>query len=138
LSEPAQAWIGRSPAISIFFKTRDRAIVDHFTVFVAPGRVDNLPDRNLAHVARDDAIDQARRVFTPNPVLKQGRDVDQRCRITNRAVLVLMMRLIRTDGVVTGPLAIIQTLAQLKCSFVERGSDRHVLPQKAVCQGERL
>jgi hypothetical protein len=35
------------------------------------------------------------------------------------------MRFIGTNGVIAGPLAIVQTLAKLKGSFVKRGSDGH-------------
>src|SRR5688572_133855 len=38
---------------------------------------------------------------------------------------MFVMRFVRTDGVVTGPLAIVETLAELKRSFVKCGSDRH-------------
>src|SRR6185295_14135271 len=73
------------------------------------------------------AVNQARRVFAGQPVFEQRRDVDQRRRVANRVVLMLVMRLVRTDGVIARPLAIVQTLAELKRSFVEGGADGHAL-----------
>ena len=127
LSEPAQAGIGGSPAINIFFQPRHRAIVDHFALLVAPRRVNNLAHRNLAHVARDDAVDQTGRISSGDSVFEERRDIDQRRGVANRVVLVLVMRLVRADRVVAGPLAIVQTLAKWKCSFVKCGSDWHAL-----------
>ena len=46
--------------------------------------------------------------------------------VADGVVLVFVMRLIRTDRVVARPLAIAQTFAQWKCSFVKSGSDRHL------------
>src|SRR6267378_6516559 len=45
LSEPTQAGICRSPAISVFFKTRHSAIIDHFALLVTPRRIDDLAHR---------------------------------------------------------------------------------------------
>jgi hypothetical protein len=96
-------------------------------MLVAPRRVDNLTYRNLAHVARDDTIYETRGIFSTNPVFKERGDIDQRSGIANSVVLVFMMRFVGTDGVITGPLAIVQTFAELKCSFVKGGSDWHGL-----------
>ena len=80
LREPAQARIGRGPAERVLRQPRHRAVVDHLAVLVAPGRVVDLPDRELGRVARDHAIDQPDRVAAADAVLEQRRDVDQRRR----------------------------------------------------------
>ena len=59
-------------------------------------------------------------------VLEERRDVDQRAGVADRVVLVLVMRLVRADGVVAGPVAIVEALAQLERARVEGGTDRHV------------
>ena len=100
LGEPAQARVGRGPAINVFIEPRHRAVVDHFAVLVAPGRVNHLADRNLAQVARDDAIDQTRRIFSRNSIFEQRRDIDERRGIANGVVLVFVMSFVRADRVV--------------------------------------
>jgi hypothetical protein len=69
-------------------------------VFVAPRRVDDLADRDFAHVARDHAIDQAGRILSRQPIFVQRRDIDQRRRISNRVVFVIVMRFIRADRLI--------------------------------------
>ena len=73
----------------------------------------------------DDAIDETRRIFSGEPVFEQRRDIDQRGRVTNRVVLVFVMRLVRADGVIARPLAIAKTFAEWQCPFVKCGSDGH-------------
>src|SRR5262249_15898684 len=74
--------------------------------------VDNLPDANFLQIARDDPIHETRGVSSGDPVFVERGNVDHRGGITNRVVLVLVMRFVCADGVVAGPLAIIQTFAQ--------------------------
>src|ERR1041384_2261194 len=126
LSEPTKTRIGGRPAIRVFFETRNRAVVDYFATFVAPGCIDYLAHRHLSHVASDDAIDEARRIFAGQPVFEQRRDVEQRSSIADRVVLMLVMRLVRTDRVVTRPLAIAETFAERACSFVKGSTYRHL------------
>src|SRR5688572_375636 len=109
----------------MLFESRHRTVVNHFSPLVAPWRVNNLAHRDLPHVACDHTIDEPRRVLAGEPVLEQRRNIDQRRGVANRVVLMFVMRFVRTDGVVTGPLAIAKTLAELKRSFVKCGSDRH-------------
>ena len=49
LRKPTETGIGGGPAIGIFFKPRNSAVVDYFPTFVAPGRVDHLAHRDFAH-----------------------------------------------------------------------------------------
>src|SRR5712691_704436 len=127
MRKPSQAGICRRPAISVLLQTRNSAIVDNFAMLVAPGGVDYLAHGNLAHVARDNAIDKPSGVLSSNPVFEEWRNINQRRRIANRVVLVFMMRLVGTHRVVARPLAVVLALAQLKCSFVKCSSDRHLV-----------
>ena len=104
---------------------RHRAIVDDLAVLVAPRRVVDLADAHLRGVARDDAIDEAHRVGAGDAVLVERRDVDQRAGVPDRVVFVLVMRLVGADGVVAGPVAVVEALAQLERARVESGTDGH-------------
>src|ERR1700752_3796662 len=64
LRKPAQTRIGCGPAIGILFETRNCAVVDHFTAFVAPRCIDHLAHRHFSHIASDDAVNESRSVFT--------------------------------------------------------------------------
>ena len=125
LPEPAQARIRRRPAERLLRQPRHRPVVDHLAVLVAPRRVEHLADGHLRHVARDQPIDQARRVRSGDHVLEERRDVDQRRGVADGVVLVLVVALVGADGVVARPLAIVQALAERKGAVVEGRSDRH-------------
>src|SRR6185369_567699 len=86
---------------------------------------DHLAHRHLSHVARDDAIDKPRRVFAGQSILVKRRDIDQCRSIADGVVLVLVMRLVRANCIVTRPLAIAETFAKRQCSFVKSGTNRH-------------
>ncbi len=125
LREPAQARVGRRPAINVFFQPRHRAVVDHFAVLVAPRRVNHLAHRNLSHVARDDAIDQSRCIFSRDSILEQRRDIDQRGGIANGVVLVVVMGLVRADRIVARPFAVVQAFAKPKRSLMKWSANGH-------------
>ena len=112
LPEPAQARIRGRPAERLLRQPRHRPVVDHLAVLVAPRRVVDLPDRHLRHVARDQPIHQPRRVGPRHHVLEERRHVDQRGGVADGVVFVLVMALVGADGVIPGPLAIVQALAQ--------------------------
>ncbi len=94
LCKPPQTRIGSGPAISILLETGNRAVVNHFPTLITPRRIDHLAHRHFAHITRDDAIDESRRVFPREPVFEQRRDIDQRRRIAYGVVLMFVMRLI--------------------------------------------
>src|SRR5262249_29145424 len=125
LSKPSEARIGGGPAISVLLEPRNSAIVDHFTALITPRRIDHLAHRHLPHIARDDTIDQPRRILASEPVLEQRRNINQRRSIANRVVLMFMVRLIGANRIVSRPLAIAKTLAERECPFVKRSSDWH-------------
>ncbi len=125
LPEPAQARIRRRPAERLLRQPRDRPVVNHLAVLVAPRRVEDLPDRHLRHVAGDDPIDEPRGVAPVDPVFVERRDVDERRRVADGVVLVLVMPLVRADGVVAGPLAVVEALAQRERALVDGGSYGH-------------
>ena len=123
LAEPAQAGVGGGPAIDVFFEARDRAVVDDLALFVAPAAINHLAHFDFVDVASDDAVHQAGRVFAGDQILVQRRDVDERGRVANGVVLVLVMNFVHADGVVAGPLAVVQAVAQGESSLVKCGSD---------------
>ena len=127
LPEPAQARIRRRPAERLLRQPRHRPVVDHLAVLVAPRRVEDLADRHLRHVAGDEPIDEPRGVAPVDQVLEERRDVDQRRGVADGVVLVLVMALVRADGVVAGPLAVVEALAERERALVDGGSDRHVV-----------
>src|SRR5215472_15317639 len=123
LAEPAQAGIGCGPAILILLEAGDGAVVDDHPLLVTPAAVDHLARLHLVDVARDHAVHQLGGVLARDDVLVQRRDIDQRRRIANRVVLMLVMHLVGAYRVVTGPLAIIQAVAQRKSTFVKCSTD---------------
>ena len=125
LLEPAQARVGRGPAVDVLRQPGDGPVVDDLAVLVAPRRVDDRADRDLAQVPRHDPVDEARRVLARDPVLEERRDVDQRRGVADRVVLVLVVGLVGGDRVVARPLAIVQALAERERPLVYGGSDRH-------------
>src|SRR5262249_48873977 len=69
-------------------------------------------------------------ILARDDVLVQRRDIDQRSRIANRVVLVLVMHLIGAYRVVSGPLAVVQAVAQRKSTLVKCGPDWQEISSK--------
>ena len=76
-------------------------------------------------VARDDAIDQRRRVAAGDDVFEERRDVDEPGGVADRVVLVLVQRLVRARRVVAGPLAVAEALDERQRPVVEWRADGH-------------
>src|ERR1700730_13722857 len=125
LMEPSHVRIGRCPPIEVFAQARDRAIVDHFSLLVAPAAVDHLADGHFADVARDHAVHKLCRVFSADSIFIEWRNINHRGGVPYRVVFVLVVRLIHAYRVVPRPFAVAQTLAQLKGLLVNSSSDRH-------------
>src|SRR5262249_27730781 len=119
LAKPAQAGIGRGPAIFVLFQASDCAVVNHLSLFIAPAAVDHLTRLHLINVARDHAVYQPGGVFARDQILIQRRNIDQRGSIADGVVLVLVMHLIGADCVIARPLAVVQALAQGKSAIVK-------------------
>ena len=129
LAEPAQAGIGGGPAIDVFFETRNGAVVDDLALFIAPAAINDLAHFDFVDIARDNAVHEACRVLAGDQILVKRRDVDERGRVANGVVLVLMMHFIHADGVVARPLAIVQAVAKGESSLVKCGSDGQRVPR---------
>ena len=125
LLEPALARVRGSPTIRVLTYTRDGAIVNNLAVLITPAAVNHLAYAHLVNVACDDTINEARGILSGDHVLEQRSDVDQCRGIADRVVLVLVVRFVDADGVIAGPFAVAETVAQTEGSFVKRGSDRH-------------
>src|SRR5215210_57589 len=125
LPEPAEAWIGGSPAEPRLSQPRHRPVVDHAAVLVAPRCVEDLADSHLADVASDHPVDEARRAGAGDGVLEQRRNVDQGGGVANDVVLVLVMPFVRARRVVARPFPVIEAFAQRERPLMDRGSNWH-------------
>jgi hypothetical protein len=123
LLKPAKTWIGGSPAIFVFSQARDGAVVNDFAFGIAPAAVDDLIDSDSVDVARDDSIDETRGVWTSDAIFVERRNIDKRGGVADGVVLVLVVHLVDADGVIAGPLAIVEAFAKGESAFVECGSD---------------
>ncbi len=97
---PAETGIRGRPPESLLGQPRYGPVIDDLAMLVAPRRVKHLAHRHLGDVARDDAIDQTRGILSGNEVLEERRNIDERRRIADGVVLVLVVRLIGADGVI--------------------------------------
>ena len=125
LPEPAQAGIGGGPAIDVFFEAGDGAVVDDLALFVALAAINHLSHFDFVDVAGDYPVHQTSRIFAGDQIFIKWRDIDERSRVANGVVLVLVMNLIHANRVIARPLAVIEAVAKRESSFVKCGSDRH-------------
>ena len=125
LLKPAEAGIGGGPAIFIFAEPGDGAVVDDVAFRVAPAAVDNLIDRDLINVPSDDPVDELGGVLAGDAIFEERGNVDERGRVANGVVFVLVRHFIDADGVIAGPLAIAEAFAEGHGAFVKSCSDGH-------------
>src|ERR1700733_4721978 len=126
--KPAEVRFGRGPTILILSEARDRAVVDDLSLLVAPAAVDSLSHGHPLDIARNDRIDKSSRGRAADAVFEQRRDVNHGGGVADGVVFVLVVRFVDAGSVVAGPVAEVETLAQLHYSFVECGSYRHGRP----------
>ena len=117
----------------LLVEARDRAVVEHLAGGVAPGRVQDLADTARGDVARDDAIEQARRVAPADAVLVERRDVEQRRRAADRVVLALVRELVRARDDVARPAPPRMAHAQRGGARVKRRRSQHEGKNKRPC-----
>src|SRR5262249_51014521 len=96
-------------------------------VLVAPRRIEHLADGHLRDVAGDQSVDEPGRIAAGDQVLEERRHVDERGRVADGVVLVLVVPLVGADGVVAGPFPIVEALAEGKRALVDGGADWHPL-----------
>jgi len=72
---------------------------------------------------RDNAIDEAGGVAAGDAVLEEGRDIDQCGGFADGVLLVLVVSFVDANGVVAGPFAVVQALAEGEGSFVKGRAD---------------
>ena len=87
----------------------------------------------MVDVARDHPVHQFGGVAARDHVFVKRRDVDQRRRVPDGVVLVLVVRLVDADRVVARPLAIAQALAERESPFVYRSPYRQEAPPTQAC-----
>src|SRR4029079_18535774 len=119
--------------VRVLGQPMDGSVVDDLAVLVAPRRVPDLAHRELRRVAGDDAIDERGRVGPADPVLVQGRDVDERGRLADRVVLDVVGVGVRGRGPVAGPLAPLLLAIEWGGPRVERAPDAHAGAGCWVC-----
>ena len=113
LVKPANAGVGRGPAVGIFAQARNCSVINHFSLLVAPAAINHLADRDFVDVAGDHAVHELRRVFAGDAIFVERRDVNQGAGIADCVVLVVVVHLVDADGVIPGPLAIVHAFAKL-------------------------
>ena len=121
--EPAQRRVGGRPAVALLLEAGDRPVVDHAAVLVAPGRVVDAADAELARVPRDHAVDEPRGVRPGDQVLVERRDVDERRRLPDGVVLDLVGVGVRARREIARPFAPLQLGVEWRGPGIERGSD---------------
>ena len=98
------------------------AVVNHFAVLVAPRRVHHLPHRAFIHIARDDAIDHARRVFALKNIFVQRRRIEQSRRIANRPIFAFGREFIRTRDNIFAPASPVVRLTEVRSARMKWSS----------------
>src|SRR3974377_698915 len=68
-AQPAEGGVGGREPPGRLVEPRQRPVVEPPAVLVAPGGIDDLPDRDSRHVPRDHAIEEPCRVPPPDQVL---------------------------------------------------------------------
>jgi len=125
LLKPAEAGVGGGPAIVVFAEASNGAVVDDFSIGVAPAAVNHLIDRDFVDVARNDAVDEAGGVGAGDAVLEERGNIDERGGIADGVVLVLVVHFVNADGVIARPFAVVEAFAEGERLFVKGGSDGH-------------
>src|ERR1700733_4392842 len=126
--KPAEVRFGCGPTKLILSETRDRAVVDDLSLLVAPAAVDSLSHGPPLDIARDHTIDKSSHVRAADAVFEQRRDVNHGGSVADGVVFGLGVCFVDAGSVGVGPVAEVETLAQLHYSFVECGSYRHGRP----------
>ena len=129
LLEPAEAGVGGGPAIFIFAKAGDGAVVDYFAVGVAPAAVNDLIDTDFVDVAGDDAVYELGGVAAGYAIFEKWGNIDERGGVADGVVLVLVVHLVDAHGVIAGPLAIVEAFAERHRSLVKGSAYRHAVSQ---------
>ena len=70
-------------------------------------------------------VDELRGLRSGDFIFEQRRDIDQRGRIANGVIFVLVRMLINTDRVIAGPIAPIVTVTKWRSAGMKRGRKRH-------------
>ena len=89
-----QIGIGSGNLNDIFVHPPNRPIIHNLAPIVAPGGVEDLPHLHSSDIPRDDPIDMPEGIRAANSVLEEGGNVDQRRRVADGEVLMLVCWLI--------------------------------------------
>src|SRR5215469_6640411 len=127
--KPANIGLSRGPAVTVLIEPRDSAIVDDLALLIAPATINYLPLGDFVDVASNDAVHQLGGAASGEQVFVQRRDIDQRSRIADGVVLVLVVHLVGADRVISRPLAVVEAGTQRKSALVKSRSNGHVRPQ---------
>jgi len=125
LVQPPQIGLRGGEPEFVFGQAGQRAVVQYLAPFLAPGGVNHSPHLQVPHVARDHPIHQQRRIAAPNPVLEEGRDIQQCRRGSDGPILAIVGEFVGTGHEVTRPPAPILRLAQRRGAGVKRCGAEH-------------
>ncbi len=126
-------------------KVKERAIVDHHPLFVAPERIADPACRNFGHVAGDETVEHARRVRPGDAVFVHRRDIKERGLIAQGEIFELD-RVEHGRGRISGPaIPALRPVERGKARMhrpVDQaqlgiGGDAHGVPLRAACAALR-
>jgi hypothetical protein len=112
-------------AKTILVKAKDRSILNHFTLPIAPTRVDRLIHRAFCGIPRDHTVHEPECVPTLHFVFEERRYVDQTGGISDGMVFWLVLDFIRARDKITGPVPPIVAHAQGRSAGMKRSPKGH-------------
>ena len=89
----------------LLIKTKNGSVLNYRAVVLAETAVERLTYSAFCRIPSDDAVYQFQRVAAANVVFVEWRDIDQRRRVPNRMILVVMHYIVGTRDEIAGPRA---------------------------------
>ena len=109
----------------LLVEAKNRSVLNDRAVVLAETAVERLADGAFCHIASDDAVYQFQRVLAANVVLVQWRDVDQRRRIADRVILVVVHHVVGARDEIARPGAPVLAGTQRRCARMKWRPDGH-------------
>ena len=130
LIQPAIRRLSRRDAKVRVVQPPDRAVVEDLALLVAPAAIAHLPDFQAGNVPHHDTRKKRRRVRTAHVVLVERRHVDQPGGVAKGEVFAFVVRVVRANGVVPGPVFPAHGFVQLGCARMERRRNGHGISEE--------
>lgn len=125
IQQPPQVRLGRSEPEGVVGEPSECSVVHHLAVGVTPGCIEHLVQLAFGDIPGHDAVQESLGVRPLDPVLVEGRDVDQCSRVADRPVLAVVMELVGTCREIPRPAPPILRLAQRCGTRVEGSGPQH-------------